>query len=175
MAVAVLLLALAGWVGKNQYRQWRLAHFRPMAGKYADFYGLDPALVMAVVAAESGGDVTAQSGADARGLMQITPITLAEVKDRRRLVGEGDLYDPEYNLKVGCAYLAQLWQRFDGDPAAVMAAYHMGPTKVAQWLAKHPGADGAALLASSATGPKTRAYVTQVLAEWESRRAAGSE
>ncbi len=142
-----------------------------MAEKYADLYELDPCLVMAVVTAESGGDVSAQSASDARGLMQVTPITLAEVRERRRAVGGGDLYDPEYNLKVGCAYLGQLWQRFAGDPAAVMAAYHMGPTKVAQWLARHPGADGAALLASPATGPKTRAYVEQVLAEWESRRS----
>lgn len=178
-AVAAVSLLVAGlWAARaarSGYIRWRVDRLAPLIDKHATACGVDPALVFAVVAAESGGDPRAKSGADARGLMQVTEITLAEVRDRRHAVGPGDLYDPDYGLQVGCLYLASLLERFHGDVAVSMAAYHMGPSAVAKWQSANPGAGAKKLLASPAVGPKTRAYVAGVMAGWAARRAdAGS-
>lgn len=171
-AVVLVGVGVAGWYGRHQWTRFQVDQWLPLIAKHAGANGLDPDLVAAVVEMESGGNPHAQSDAGARGLMQVTRITQEEVEGRRHAVPAGDLEDPEHNLAVGCSYLAQLWERFHGDAAAVLASYHMGPTRVAKWLADHPGADGAALVAdASAAGPKTRAYVAGVLALWEDRKA----
>lgn len=169
---AALAVALAvAWCARGRWVHWRVEQHLPLIEKMARQNGMDPDLIASVVEAESGGDPYAQSSVGALGLMQITPVTLAEVRDRRHAVGAGSLTDPAYNLAVGCAYLAQLRERFHGDPSLMMAAYHMGPSRVARWLVEHPGQDGQALVAdAAATGPKTRAYVAGVLALWEDRR-----
>ena len=47
-------------------------------------------------------------------------------------VPEGDLFDATHNIDVGSRYLAHLLDRFDGDVRLAVAAYHMGPTRVAR-------------------------------------------
>lgn len=166
----VLLLAAAGWMAWDKV-------LRPGAideqldqriGHAANHYGLPPALVRAVVVTESGGDPQAHSPANARGLMQVTPITHRDVIQRFDLPQANDekLYDPAYNLDIGTRYLAYLIQRFDGDTKLALAAYHMGPTAVARLRRKHPDLTTDELLAldgEGQVGPKTRAYVANVI------------
>ncbi|MDX1682892.1 MAG: hypothetical protein R3336_07230, partial [Phycisphaeraceae bacterium] len=59
-------------------------------------------------------------------------------------------------------YLAQLWDRFKRDPHLTVAAYHMGPTRVARLRRRHPQLSGPELVARFA-GPATRAYVRKVI------------
>jgi len=174
--MAGILLSLGALVfgavlARREYVHWRVESFRSQAEKYGELFAVDPEMILSVISAESSGDPRAQSAASARGLMQVTPITLEEVRRRSATLGEGDLFDPEYNIAVGSRYLASLMERFHGDKAAVIAAYHMGPTAVARALAARPGSRGLAMLGTPAVGPKTRAYVLRVLAEWEDRRA----
>ncbi len=121
-------------------------------------------LVRAVVEIESGGRPRVRSERGAVGLMQITPITEKDVLNRNPDFARGDLTDPAYNLLIGTTYLQQMLQRFDGDLKLALAAYHMGPTAVAKGRREHPQLDTDALIRQIA-GPKTRAYVTNVLRE----------
>lgn len=82
-------------------------------------YGLDPALVLAVVEAESGFDPRARSAKDAQGLMQLIPATALRF-------GVRDVWDPEENLRGGMAYLRWLLERFDGDLELALAGYNAG-------------------------------------------------
>ena len=71
-------------------------------------YHLDPALVLAVIGAESNFNPRAISPKNARGLMQLIP-------DTARRWGVKDIWDPVQNLKGGMAYLSWLLDYFNGD------------------------------------------------------------
>lgn len=84
---------------------------------------LEPALVRAVIVAESGGDPLAVSKRGARGLMQLMPETA-------RRYGVRDSFDPEQNIRGGSQYLRDLKQRYPNDLQLVLAAYNAGPEAV---------------------------------------------
>lgn len=152
------------WWDKARTEAERAEALGPMIERIAGEYGLDPALVRAVIDAESSFDPKAVSDKGARGLMQIMPIAQREVM-RRHGLPDGDLFDPEYNLTLGCAYLRQLLTRFDGDLHLSLAAYHMGPTRTARLRRKHPGLNGPQLVEEHAYR-STQAYVAAVLANY---------
>ena len=79
---------------------------------------IDPALVHALVAAESGGDARAVSRAGAIGLMQLMPATAA-------FLGVNP-WDPLDNLRGGIAYLAGLLRTY-GNERDALVAYNAGP------------------------------------------------
>jgi soluble lytic murein transglycosylase-like protein len=84
---------------------------------------LEPALVAAVILAESGGDPRAQSKRGARGLMQLMPATA-------RQYGVSNVFDPEENIRGGSRYLRDLVERYQNDLQLVLAAYNAGPEAV---------------------------------------------
>jgi soluble lytic murein transglycosylase-like protein len=84
---------------------------------------LEPALVQAVMVAESGGDPNALSKRGARGLMQLMPATA-------RLYGVRDVFDPEQNVRAASQYLRDLTDRYQNDLELVLAAYNAGPAAV---------------------------------------------
>lgn len=132
---------------------------------HATEQGLDVSLVRAVVEAESSFDWEAESNKNAKGLMQITPIALADVQ-RLMDVPDGNLFDVDYNLEVGTLYLSYLIDRFDGDVTLAVAAYHMGPTRVAKGMRKYPKLSSSELV-KKVGGPQTRAYVKKVMRLYE--------
>lgn len=89
-------------------------------------FGVPAAWIVAVMAAESAGDVRAVSSAGAMGLMQLMPDTWAELRTRHGL--GRDPYDPRDNILAGTAYLREMWDRY-GDVAAMLAAYNAGPAR----------------------------------------------
>ncbi len=94
---------------------------------------LDPSLINAIIWVESRFDVDAQSPAGARGLMQLMPSTAAYLAKR---MGETRprANDPEFNIRAGSLYLAEMIHKF-GDETQAVAAYHAGPGNVAKWVA----------------------------------------
>jgi len=106
----------------------------PPEGPFADQiyaaarrHRLNPALVAAVVRAESAYATGAVSRKGARGLMQLMPATAA----RFGLSGK-EIFDPIRNLDAGCRYLSWLVDRFDGRLPLVLAAYNAGEGAVAR-------------------------------------------
>ena len=89
-------------------------------------HGIDPALVHAVVEAESNYRATAKSHVGARGLMQVMPSTARDLGVK----SAGLLFDPQQNLEAGVKYLKFLLERFDGDLPTAIAAYNAGPGAV---------------------------------------------
>ncbi len=88
-------------------------------------YKLNPDLVKSVVMVESGGDATAVSPAGAKGLMQLTDTTAADM-------GVNDVFDPKENIEGGTKYLRKLIDRF-GDIEKALAAYNAGPSRVEKY------------------------------------------
>jgi soluble lytic murein transglycosylase-like protein len=100
--------------------------FSPIIFAAANRYSVDPALVKAVIMAESGYDPMAISKKGATGLMQLMPTTAAAL-------GVEDSLNPEHNINGGVKYLKQLLNRFEGDLELALAAYNAGSKKVKKY------------------------------------------
>jgi hypothetical protein len=87
-------------------------------------YDVSADLVRAVIQTESNFNPRAVSGAGARGLMQLTPVTLRELKMTI------DPFNPRENILAGTRYLAMMLDRHDGDVPLALASYNAGPTAV---------------------------------------------
>ena len=119
---------------------------------------LDPALIAAVIYAESRFVENRTSAAGARGLMQVTPATAKDIARKSGGVAftTKDLATPQVNIAYGSYQLRHLLDRYDGDEAAALAAYNAGPGKADAW-------GGASLRVADIPYRETRAYVSRVL------------
>ena len=132
---------------------------------------LDPALVAAVIFAESHFRSGQTSSAGAEGLMQITPETAHDIARRSGGVDFtlSDLATPQLNIAYGSYLLRELLTRYAGDEEAALAAYNAGPGNADKW-------GGASLSVDDITFDETRAYVEKVLlAREEYRSRYGTE
>lgn len=125
--------------------------FGPMVDQAAKKYGVDPALIAAVMETESKFNPDAVSGAGARGLMQLMPATA-------RGLGVTDASDPLQNVLGGAKLLGQLSQKYNGNLELTLAAYNAGSGAVD----KHGGIPPYA---------ETRKYVPLVMAAYERFKA----
>lgn len=112
-------------------------------------YDVDPALVAAVIEAESRFKSRAKSPVGARGLMQLMPRT-------GRWMGARDLYDPEQNVDAGVKYIKYLDKRFDGNLRKTIAAYNAGEGNVERYGGVPPFRE-------------TRTYVKRVMKNYDKR------
>jgi soluble lytic murein transglycosylase len=135
---------------------------------------LDPALVAAVIYAESRFDPRT-SRAGALGLMQILPETAAFIAQRTGGVAfsTGDLATPAVNVAYGSWYLRYLLDHYGGAELPALAAYNAGLAEVDGWVAK-AREEGRALTIADIPYPETRAYVERVLAAQSAYRSAYS-
>ena len=97
--------------------------FRGTISRAANRYGVDPALVRAVIHAESAFKPDAKSRAGALGLMQLMPDTAKDM-------GVSDPLSPDQNIHGGVRYLAWLMQKTGGNVTLATAAYNAGPGAV---------------------------------------------
>jgi soluble lytic murein transglycosylase len=158
---AMLALALAGagaWV-VDEEPDWYLRaryplEYEQLVRANARNKDLEPALVAAVIYAESRFDPNARSAAGAVGLMQLLPETAEFIA--RKTGGKdfvvADLRDPEINVRYGTWLLSYLSDYYDGDVPTALAAYHAGPGAVDEWRRRGQGI----------VFPETEAYVSEV-------------
>lgn len=98
----------------------------PIIVQVADSHEIDPALIKAIIMAESGYNPRAISKRGAMGLMQLMPAT-AEA------LGVEDSFNPVQNIKGGVKYFKQLVIQFEGDVKLALAAYNAGSKKVREY------------------------------------------
>ena len=110
----------------------RILAVQDIVERAAAEHELDPTLINAMIWVESRFEPRAKSPAGARGLMQLMPATAAYLAKR---MGEHNAraYDPEFNVRAGSLYLAEMMKKF-GDESHAVAAYHAGPGNVKRWL-----------------------------------------
>lgn len=118
----------------------------------AEHYGIDPALVRAVIHAESAFNPKATSSQGAKGLMQLMPFTAEEM-------GVSNVLNARENIAGGVRYLALMLARFNGDTRLATAAYNAGPGAVSRYDGVPPYAE-------------TQAYVKRVAILHERYRKA---
>lgn len=126
-------------VNPEQRRRWRNTIVR-----IAKQHRLDPALLHAVISAESSFIPEAVSEAGAMGMMQLMPSTAQRF-------GVDDPFDPEANIDGGARYLRHLLDRF-ADLNLALAAYNAGEAAVQSYGNIIP------------PYPETQRYVEKVLA-----------
>ena len=100
--------------------------YEPLVQEAAEFHGVDPDLVRAVVRTESAFDPTAVSTAGAQGLMQLMPALSEEL-------GVKDPFDPRENVFAGVRYLRALLDQHEGDETLALASYNAGPGAVMRY------------------------------------------
>ena len=122
-----------------------------LVSENASACGVDPALVKAVIANESGFDANATSCVGAQGLMQLMPETAASL-------GVGNAFDPAQNVSGGTRYIKQMLDRFNGNVPLAIAAYNAGPEAVEKYGGIPPY-------------PETQHYVTSVLGSLQRYRS----
>ena len=97
-----------------------------------------PEMVLSIARRESEFDPTVQSGAGARGLMQIMPGTGRDVAARLGRSGAHStdrlIADPDYNALLGATYLSGLAGRFHGNVVMMAAGYNAGPGRPDDWI-----------------------------------------
>jgi soluble lytic murein transglycosylase len=103
----------------------------PVIRRHSSQNQLHPALIRAVIKAESNFDTRAVSRAGAIGLMQLMPQTAVRMDVR-------DLYDPDDNVAGGTKYLRQLLYRSHGNLPLALAAYNAGENIVERYQALPP-------------------------------------
>ena len=97
---------------------------------------IEAALTFAIIRQESEFKADAISPAGARGLMQLMPATARELSRRLKLRYSRArlLSDPNYNVRLGNAYVAQMLKAYNGSYPLAIAAYNAGPGRVNEWL-----------------------------------------
>lgn len=120
-----------------------LREFGATIARASQKFNVDRRLIYSIIAAESGGRADAVSPKGAKGLMQLTDSTAAEM-------GVADSLDPHQNIMGGTRYLRRLLDTYKGDVRLALAAYNAGPGTVSKYNGVPPY-------------PETRRYVENVL------------
>jgi soluble lytic murein transglycosylase len=94
-----------------------------------------PELILAIIRQESEFDSRAHSYAGARGMMQIMTYTARIVAKHAKLSYSKKKLtsDPNYNIKLGSYYIAELLEQYEGSYPFSIAAYNAGPKRVSYW------------------------------------------
>ena len=131
------------WTAPSASTLDRIASYEHIIQDASQKHGVDTTIIKAVIAVESAGQANAVSAKDAKGLMQLTDTTAADM-------GVTNVWNPAENIHGGAKYLQSLTRRFPGDTASIIASYNAGPGRVE----KHGGIPPI---------PETQAYVRRVM------------
>ncbi|HJX73445.1 MAG TPA: lytic transglycosylase domain-containing protein [Candidatus Deferrimicrobiaceae bacterium] len=121
------------------------------AERYSRAHNLSPALIKAIIKAESNGERFAVSPKGAQGMMQLMPFTA-------KRLNVSDPFDPIENIEGGVKYIKELLGTFGGNLVHAVAAYNAGPAAVKKYGGIPPYAE-------------TRLYVQRVMIYYRQYRS----
>ena len=130
-------------------------------------YGLDPALVKAVVWQESKFDASATGKAGEIGLMQVCEPAAEEWAEAEKLksFSHREIFDPRKNLRAGSWYLGKLLKRYkraDNPLPYALADYNAGRSHVLRWSKGRAETNSQAFLAAM-DFPGTKRYALAIM------------
>lgn len=105
--------------------------------QYSNKNHVDPLLVKSIIWKESKFNPNACSGAWAKWLMQLTPITIKEI-ERTSKIKIKNTYDPIQNLIWGVTYIGYLIKKYTWNIPLALAAYNAGPWNIKKYWNKIP-------------------------------------
>lgn len=111
---------------RNRHRDSSTTRYDRLIREISQKYSVDPALVKAVIKAESDFNPYAVSKKGAQGLMQLMPKTLNDLKVH-------DPFHPRENIDGGVRYLKRMLKRFNNNITLTLAAYHAGAKAVEKY------------------------------------------
>ncbi|PYK97909.1 MAG: hypothetical protein DME19_14495 [Verrucomicrobia bacterium] len=157
-ALVLVFLVFAGLVGCWRYCQWREHRFDAVILAAATHYGVEPALVKAVVWRESWFNPNARGSRQEFGLMQIREAAA--------------VLDPATNTLAGAWYLARLLRRYQKTDSPIpyaLADYNAGRGNVLRWT-KATAATNSAAFIEQMDFPGTRKYIRSVVSRYDHYR-----
>ena len=132
--------------------------------RYAKTKNIDPRFVLAIMKQESSFRPNAKSNSAARGLLQLVYDTALKYNKQAGFpdFNADDLYQPNVNIAIGSAYIADLKTQFGGLYEAIAASYNGGEDNAARWLDRSKPKD-AAIFAAEVGFAETKNYVFKVM------------
>ena len=96
----------------------------------------EAAFILGIARQESEFDTTTLSGAGARGILQVMPVTARHVCSDYKIKCDIPrlMKDPAYNTMMGSAYIADRMQEFGGSYVLTLAGYNAGPGRAREWI-----------------------------------------
>lgn len=166
-AVIAALIAAVGIVVSWFYYDWREHSEDGVIVTAARRYGIDPALVKAVMWRESWFNPKALGSHGEFGLMQVTEIAAGEWAEAERVKNfqPQQLLNPTINANAGTFYLAKLLKRYpatDNPAVYALADYNAGRTHVLRWN-KGAAATNSAVFLAQMDYPGTKDYILKIL------------
>ncbi len=164
----IVLFLLGGLVASyERWRSWREASQDKVILAAAARYGVDPALVKAVVWRESWFNPDARGRAGETGLMQVGKDAATEwaLAERVAPFTQSHLFDPGTNTLAGTWYLRRMLRRYphtDNPLPYALAAYNAGATHVTRWSKGSASTNSAAFI-QRIDFPSTKKYVLTVI------------
>ncbi|GIP20954.1 lytic transglycosylase domain-containing protein [Paenibacillus sp. J22TS3] len=170
----VLLLLFLSFIVLIFFNSKWLVLFYPIYYKdeirhHAAVNHIDPFMVAAIIRVETNYKANQESSKGALGVMQIMPDTAKWVISKAGLPDvslESLKQEPDKNIQIGSWYLKSLYDQFEGNEIAVIAAYNAGPTKVKSWI-KSGKWDGRLETSKDIPFGETRHYVQRVAHYYE--------
>ena len=97
-------------------------------------YKINKELISAIISAESKFNKNALSHKNAKGLMQLKEKTAIWCMEKYKINGDvNNIYSPNLNIQIGCAYMNYLLEKFKREDLA-LAAYNAGEGNVQKWI-----------------------------------------
>ena len=156
----ILLFYNSDWLGKWIYP----IRYEQDIAVSAKNYKVDPVLIAAIIRVETNFNADKVSRKGAVGLMQLMPDTAEWIVERARYAEETSrsLHRGDVNIEVGAWYINSLYNQFNDNQIAVLAAYNAGPGNARKWLDNGTW-DGTLKNIAQIPFGETRHYVQRVL------------
>lgn len=168
-----IAFGLAFFWHRNEVR--RTSQYNGLIQQSASRWGVDPALIKAVVWRETNFNPDKLGTAQERGLMQVTPIAAQEWVEKEKILSfrVDQLFNPKINIEVGTWYLAQAirrWQDSDNPLVFALAEYNAGRVNALRWSNAKNKMSSETFL-NRITFPTTKHYVKTTLEKYDFFRA----